>query len=192
MHASMMSENTEGNLENQVCAISASANRCLFKQYLESCHINNQFAGKELTARRKQTVIVKSIDRGNSLQVDINKLTSLAYHSNCYLDYTSNEKIERYLKRKNNSESAETTPRKLLRASIEAFEFKTQCFICGKSCAVKADPKHPDRFKKNPGVLCRTADRGSAKFEDGKEVKRKSFKQATIDQMSWQKSGQGL
>ena len=112
----MMSENTAGNLEDQVCAISASANRCLFKQYLESCQINNQFADKELTARRKQTVIVKRIARGDSLQVDINKLTSLAYHSNsfCYLDYTSNEKIDRYLKRKNNSDSAEITPRKLL------------------------------------------------------------------------------
>ena len=99
IHASMMSENTAENLEDQVCA---SANRCLFKQYLESCHINNQFANKELTAFRKQTVIVKSIARGDSLQVDINKLTSLAYHSNsfCYLDYTSNKKIDRYLKRK--------------------------------------------------------------------------------------------
>ena len=174
----MMSENTAGNLEDQVCA---SANRCLFKQYLESCHINNQFADKELTARRKQTVIVKSIARGDSLQVDINQLTSLAYHSNCYLEYTSNEKIDRYLKRKNNSESAEITPRKLLRASIEAFEFKTQCFICGKDCAVKADPKNPSRFKKNPGVLCTTADRGSVKFEDGREVKRKSFKQVMLD-----------
>ena len=85
------------------------------------------------------------------------------------------------MKRKNKSESAETTPRILLRASIEAFEFKTQCFICGRNCAVKADHKHPDCFKKNPGVLCRTADRGSAKFEDGKEVKRKSFKQIMLD-----------
>ena len=90
-------ENTAGNLEDQVCA---SANRCLFKQYLESCHINNQFADKELTARRKQTV--KSIARGDSLQVDITHKLSIPQqprlHSN--LDYTSNEKIDRYLKRK--------------------------------------------------------------------------------------------
>ena len=66
-------------------------------------------------------------------------------------------------------------------SSIEAFEFKTQCFICGKDCAVKADPKNPSRFKKNPGVLCTTADRGSVKFEDGREVKRKSFKQVMLD-----------
>ena len=58
---------------------------------------------------------------------------------------------------------------------------KTQCFICGKDCAVKADPKSPSRFKKNPGVLCTTADRGSVKFEDGREVKRKSFKQVMLD-----------
>ena len=36
-------------------------------------------------------------------------------------------------------------------------------------------------FKKNPGILCRTADRGSAKFEDGKKVKQKSFKQVILD-----------
>ena len=115
-----MSESNVGN--------SDSANRCFFSDYLESCHIDNQFADKELTALRKQTVIVKSIDRGDSLQVDINKLERLVYHTNCYLNYTSNEKIERHLKRKNSSESAKTTPRKLLRGSI-AFEFKTQCFF---------------------------------------------------------------
>lgn len=32
-----------------------------------------------------------------------------------------------------------------------------------------------------PGVLCKTADRGSAKFEDGKEVRRKSFKEVILD-----------
>ena len=67
------------------------------------------------------------------------------------------------------------------RASKEAFEFKNQCFICGKDCVVEADPKNPRRFKKNPGVLCTTADRGSVKFEDGREVKRKSFKQVMLD-----------
>ena len=124
-----MSESNVGNSDDQSSAISASANRCFFSDYLESCHIDNQFADKELTALRKQTVIVKSIDRGDSLQVDINKLERLVYHTNCYLNYISNEKIERHLKRKNSSESAKTTPRKLLRGSILAFEFKTQCFF---------------------------------------------------------------
>ena len=90
-----MSESNVGN--------SDSAKRCFFSDYLKFCHIDNQFADKELTALRKQTVIVKSIDQGDSLQADLNKL----------------------LKRKNCSESAKTTPEKLLRRSIVAFEFKT-------------------------------------------------------------------
>ena len=58
---------------------------------------------------------------------------------------------------------------------------KLNVFFYGEKCAIEADPKNPNRFKKNPGILCRTADRGSAKFEDGKEVKRKSFKQVILD-----------
>ena len=115
------------------------------------------------------------------MRVDINKLSKLTYHTNCYLDYISNEKIERHLKRKNSSESAENKPTKSFRGSTSAFEFRNHCFFCGEKCAVVADPKHPNRFKKNPGVLCRTADRGNAKFDDGKEVRRKSFKQVILD-----------
>ena len=89
-----------------------STNRCLFSGYLDSCNIENQYADKELTAHRKQTVVIKSIDRKDSLRVDINKFERLVYHNNCYLDYTSNEKIERHLKRKNCSESDEITPKK--------------------------------------------------------------------------------
>ena len=37
---------------------------------------------------------------------------------------------------------------------------------------IEADPKHQDRFEENPGVLCKTADRGKSK--DG--IPRKSFR----------------
>ena len=144
-----MDQSSADNLADQLSA--TSTNRCLFSGYLDSCNIENQYADKELTARRKQTVVIKSIDRKDSLRVDINKFERLVYHNNCYLDYTSNEKIERHLKRKNCSESDEITPKKVLRGSLEAFEFKVQCFFCGEKCAVEADPKNPNRFKKNPG-----------------------------------------
>ena len=58
---------------------------------------------------------------------------------------------------------------------------KANAFFCGEKCAVEADPKNPNHFKKNTGILCRTADRGSAKFEDGEEMKRKSFKQVILE-----------
>ena len=45
------------------------------------------------------------------------------------------------------------------------------CFICGQWCNVTGDPKHPARWEKKLGVLCKTADCG--KDKDGRP--RKSF-----------------
>ena len=50
---------------------------------------------------------------------------------------------------------------------------KNFVFFCGEECIVDVDPKDPDRFERNPGVTCKTADRGKRK--DGKQ--RKSFKE---------------
>ena len=66
-----MAENTVENLEDQLSA--STSNCCFFKGYLDSCCIENQYADKELTALRKQTVITKSIHRGDTLQIYINK-----------------------------------------------------------------------------------------------------------------------
>ena len=52
-------------------------------------------------------------------------------------------------------------------------EFQTFCFFCGEECIVDIDPKHPDKFERNPGIMCKTADRGKSK--DGKQSK--SFKE---------------
>ena len=43
------------------------------------------------------------------------------------------------------------------------FDFKKSCFICGWECIVELDPKHPNRWKKTQGVLCRTPDDGKGK-----------------------------
>ena len=48
---------------------------------------------------------------------------------------------------------------------------KNFVFFCGEECIVDVDPKDPDRFERNPGVMCKTADRGKSK--DGKQ--KKSF-----------------
>ena len=58
-------------------------------------------------------------------------------------------------------------------SSIPSFGFKKACIICGEACAVPPNKKHPDRWKKNPGFLCRRADRG--KNKEGN--KGKSFKE---------------
>ena len=42
---------------------------------------------------------------------------------------------------------------------------------------MNGDPKHPARWEKNPGVLCRTADRG--KDKEGRP--RKSFEDVLLE-----------
>ena len=160
--------------------IAIQSNCCLFKDYLDSCNVQNRYNSTKLTIKTKQTVIAKSKRRGDTLHKDINQLEQ-KYHTLCYSNYTSNEKIERYLKRKHSLESKETTPKRIRRGEIEHFDFKSKCFFCGEQCAVKPDPKNPGRFSKNQGYLCKTADRGTAKFEDGKSIKRKSFKEVILD-----------
>lgn len=39
------------------------------------------------------------------------------------------------------------------------------------------DNKHPDRWEKNPGVLCKTANRGKDQFGNA----RKSFKEVLLE-----------
>ena len=60
---------------------------------------------------------------------------------------------------------------------VQNFDFNTLCFICSEPCAVVPDERHPDRFDKKPGILCRTADRGKSK----EGIKRKSFKEVLLD-----------
>ena len=43
------------------------------------------------------------------------------------------------------------------------FDFKKSCFICGVECIVEPDPKHPSRWNKKQGVLCR---KGKQSFKD--------------------------
>ena len=52
-----------------------------------------------------------------------------------------------------------------------SFNFKESCLFCGLACSVDRDEKHPNRWGKNPGVLCQTGDRG----------KGKGFKEVLLD-----------
>ena len=51
-------------------------------------------------------------------------------------------------------------PTKHTRRDDIPFDFKKHCIFCGFQCSVVPDPKNPERWKKNKGMLCRTADRG--------------------------------
>ena len=67
-------------------------NECIFRDYLPVCTIED-YAEKELTDTRREKVIQSSIRRQDIL-------SSKLGHTQCYQAYTSNEKINRYLKRK--------------------------------------------------------------------------------------------
>ena len=84
-----MAESTGDSLDNNAI----NSNCCIFNGYLESCTIGNEYADTELTAKRKQTVIIKSRKRNDALCKYINE-QKLIYHKLCYLAYTSDEKIE--------------------------------------------------------------------------------------------------
>ena len=48
------------------------------------------------------------------------------------------------------------------------FGFKKSCFLRGSKFIAEPDSKHPSRWNKKQGLLCRTADRGKGKqsFKD--------------------------
>ena len=48
--------------------------------------------------------------------------------------------------------------------------------VCGEACSIKKDVRHPDHWGKNPGIICRTANRGFPK--DG--LRRESFKEILL------------
>ena len=68
--------------------------------------------------------------------------------------YMSNDHINRYLKRK-----CEEEPGTSLRIR-RTFDFREHCIICGEYWNVFKDKELPDRWKKNKGFRCRTADWG--------------------------------
>ena len=46
-----------------------------------------------------------------------------------------------------------------LSASGPAFDFRRLCLFCAKPCSIIPDEWHPDRWEKNPEILCKTGDR---------------------------------
>ena len=73
-------------------------NLCIFKDILE-CSITYELSEDYLSEARKEKVIKCSNRRKDSLHEAIGS-SSIQYHKNCYVAYTSNEPINRHLKRK--------------------------------------------------------------------------------------------
>ncbi|GBN50776.1 hypothetical protein AVEN_118247-1 [Araneus ventricosus] len=63
------------------------------------------------------------------------KKTKITVHKSCRQKYTRPSSIRASIKQKETSESASTTP-SVLRSSEKKFDFKNDCFICGKPAVV--------------------------------------------------------
>ena len=120
---------------------------------------------EQLSEERKFKVKNSSIARLDSYHAKIDWNAPLFFHSNCYLTYNP---------------GSEVAAKRPTRSSLDAFQFKRNCFICGDVGSIEPDKKHPDRWKKNKGFLCRTADRGKGK----KHLRSICYKSAVIVVMS--------
>ena len=152
--------------------------KCLFSNILQYCKLYGR-VDKVLTEKNKSAVLQSSQERKDGFFANSQNYSSHQCHKNCLYEYTSKEKIRRYLnqKRKSIDEPDTSIPRKSQRLSPEeTFDFKKFCFFCGKTCEI-SKPKgcrNPKRWKK--GILCRTADRGKSK----EGIRRLQFKEVIL------------
>lgn len=84
-------------------------NECVFREYLDVCTIEKDYAANELTDVRKAKVVECSILRQDILSSKLDDFGTLKYHTQCYLAYISNDKIKRHLKRKTGLDPASTS-----------------------------------------------------------------------------------
>ena len=131
-----------------------NVNQCIFKEFVD-CSINDEYFPVEMTDIRKQKVIESSIKRMDQLNLTLATLVNIKYHKN---------HIARHLKRTTPIAEGSSESKWSRRSVSTSFNFKKNCFICGESCNVIPDKKHPDRWKKNKAFVCRTADRGKGKL----------------------------
>ena len=131
---------------------------CIFRDVLESS-ITYEWSKDYLSEARKEKRIQCSNRRKASLYETIGS-SSIQYHKNCYVIYTTHDHINRYLKRKYAEQPVTSQVRRIRRSSTRIFDFKKRCIICGENCNVIKDKKHLDRWKKNKDFCCRTADLG--------------------------------
>ena len=126
---------------------------CIFKDVLE-CSITCELPENYLSEARKEKVIQCGSRRKDSLHKTIGS-SSIQYHKNSNINYTSNDHINRYLRWKC-AEEPGTSQEKLSRRSLTGiFEFKKPCIMCSEHCNIIKDKKHADRWGKNKRLHCK-------------------------------------
>ena len=89
---------------------------CIFKGLLASCSADKQFEANPLSQIRKDKIVSSSHQRKDKFHEQIEEISSdKRFHSHCYREYTSKEKIARWLKKVKNKEANSSPPTKRLR-----------------------------------------------------------------------------
>lgn len=75
----------------------------------------------------------------------------VSVHKGCYCSYTSKNNIKKFIAQKRKAETdlacEEQPPPRIRRSQVEKFDFKKQCFFCGKTCE-PINSKNPKRWDK--------------------------------------------
>ena len=134
---------------------------CIFIELLSNCRKRHTTDLIKLSETRLQTVIKANKKRKDNLNIHDDE--EIIAHEACFLEYTSSDHISRHLKRKSNSKQQEFVPTKRTRRSNASFDFIKNCLFCANSGSIEPDSKHCNRWRKNKGMLCCTADGGKGK-----------------------------
>ena len=107
---------------------------CLFKDYLATCKGDSDANYSEISQQRMISAGEASRIRGDMLHQTLTEstLTKHFAHKNCLSTYTSNNHIQRHLKRTKNDSGKK--PVKRTKISWQPFQWNRQCLFCGKEC----------------------------------------------------------
>ena len=84
---------------------------CLFRDVVDICSIDKVLESNELTENRRQKIIESSHQRKDSFAEQLNESLK-KYHTQCYLYYTSKQKIKRYLEKEVEPTTKQPTAKK--------------------------------------------------------------------------------
>ena len=95
---------------------------CVFKDILQTCNTLKRFDSKTLSTKQQSTIIRCSQERDDHFFSGFTESVKYSYHKDCYTEYTSKEKTNRYLKKqkldKSGSSDLSSPPQKRLRRYV--------------------------------------------------------------------------
>ena len=78
---------------------------CFFKDILETCNPSKRFDSKVLSTTQQSTILRCSQERQDNFIASFTEGVKYNYHKDCYAKYTSQQKIDRFLRKPKPEES---------------------------------------------------------------------------------------